>query len=372
MEFHHDFEKTQEQKATVWLKLFTSRSPEILSMRLAAKHRPGKIQAACLWRGGAFNICYRVRYEDGQHVIIRFAALERTILRREKVQNEVAVMKYLHANTSIPVPEVLGSGICWAGPYIVIPLVVGELLSDLLKDHSVDGRPVLDPNISDRSLKRAYHEMEKISLESSRLKLDAIGALKEEEGTSVASKRPLTFNMNELMVSATDYFQMLAQQQFFHLQLQQNNAINNEDDCRKKFTARYLFLNLVKKTGVIVDHEFTYTAPAAFFHVTPWWLLLQSPENWEDDLGEFWCRYMPRFHVFLQAMIDCQNELIGRNPLSSHSNSRYGPFASLGDRIALLDPDQQREPEEMVQMKTRELTEAQGFVDNYLIDEQLE
>ncbi|PWY82078.1 hypothetical protein BO70DRAFT_429164 [Aspergillus heteromorphus CBS 117.55] len=61
--------------------------------------------------GGAFNICYRVRYEDGVHVIVRFAALGRAIPRREKLENEVATMRYLRQNTSIPVPEVFGSGI---------------------------------------------------------------------------------------------------------------------------------------------------------------------------------------------------------------------------------------------------------------------
>lgn len=75
MEFDHFVEEKQEQKATVWLKLFLSQSPEILSMRLAAKHRSGKTFSACPWKSGAFNICYRVRYEDGLHVIVRFAAL---------------------------------------------------------------------------------------------------------------------------------------------------------------------------------------------------------------------------------------------------------------------------------------------------------
>lgn len=95
MEFDHLAERKQEQKATAWLKLWSSRSPEILSMQLAKKHRPGEIVSACLWKSGAFNICYRVRYNDGPDVIVRFAALGRAILRREKVEIEVATMKYL-------------------------------------------------------------------------------------------------------------------------------------------------------------------------------------------------------------------------------------------------------------------------------------
>jgi hypothetical protein len=115
MNLDHLAEKKQEQKATAWLKLLRSRSPEILSMQLAEKHRPGETVSACPWKTGAFNICYRVRCYDGADVIVRFAALGRAILRREKIQTEVATMKYIRQITSIPVPEVFGSGICWAG-----------------------------------------------------------------------------------------------------------------------------------------------------------------------------------------------------------------------------------------------------------------
>lgn len=76
MDFDHLAEKKQEQKTTAWLHLLTSRSPEILSMQLAEKHLPGKPVSACLWKSGAFNICYRVRYNEGADVIVRFAALE--------------------------------------------------------------------------------------------------------------------------------------------------------------------------------------------------------------------------------------------------------------------------------------------------------
>lgn len=156
MEFDHIAEKKQEQKATVWLKLWLSRSPEVLSMQLAKKHRPGKTVSASLWKSGAFNICYRVRYDGSPDVIVRFASLGRAILRREKVQNEVATMKYICHTTSMTVPEVFGSGVCWAGPYIFMPFLEGMPLSQLLKDSSTEGRPVLNPQISDRSLKRAY------------------------------------------------------------------------------------------------------------------------------------------------------------------------------------------------------------------------
>ncbi|KAJ6184615.1 hypothetical protein N7519_005916 [Penicillium mononematosum] len=323
MDFNHLAEKKYEQKAAAWLNLWLSRSPEILSMQLAKKHRPGETISACLWKSGAFNICYLVRYENGPDVIVRFAALGRAILRREKVQIEVATMKYIRKTTSINVPEVFGSGICWAGPYIVMPFLEGVPLSQLLQDPSSEGRPVLNPQISDRSLKRAYREMAALILELSKHEFDSIGALEENERGFFVAKRPLT-NMNELMVSAdlpeeafpshtfksaTDYFQGLVMQHLSHLRLQQQDAVSSEEDCRRKFTARCLFLDITKKictedpqgpfrlyygdlrpsnvlidldtfriSGVI-DWEFTYAAPAEFTWVAPWWLLLHSPRT---------------------------------------------------------------------------------------------
>lgn len=39
MDFDHIAENKNEQKVTIWLKLWSSRSPEILSIQLAKKHR---------------------------------------------------------------------------------------------------------------------------------------------------------------------------------------------------------------------------------------------------------------------------------------------------------------------------------------------
>lgn len=454
MDFDHIAEKKQEQKATVWLNLWSNRSPERLSMQLAEKHRPGKTESACLWRSGAFNICYRVRYDDGLDVIVRFASLGRAILRREKVQNEVATMKYIRHTTSITVPEVFGSGICWAGPYIVMSFLEGVPLSQILKDPSIEGRPVLNPQISDRSLKWAYYEMATVILELSKHEFDSIGALAENESGFFIARRPLTFNMNELMASAnlpeevfpshpfrsaTDYFRTLAMQHLLHLRLQQRDAVSSEEDCRKKFTARCLFLNLMEKifpqhpqgpfrlycddfrpsnvlvdrntfrVSGVIDWEFTYAAPAEFTYVAPWWLLLQSPEDWEGDLNQFLNRYSPRLRAFLEVLSDYENKLTKQHLLSEsqllsprmeHSMDTglfwvclaaryssmfdeiywtfidpwyYGTFTSLDDRIRLLDQEQQRDMNELVRHKTGRCTQDnESFDDHYPIEKLLE
>ena len=103
-------------------------------MQLAAKHRTGNPTAARQWLNGAFNICYRVKYEDGSEAIVRFASLGRTIFRTEDVHNEIVVMEYLAQQTSIPVPQVLGKGKCWAGPYIIMAFIEGGILATYPKD----------------------------------------------------------------------------------------------------------------------------------------------------------------------------------------------------------------------------------------------
>lgn len=261
MQFDSLAEKQQDGYFAIWVQTLLRKQPEYLAMKLAETHYPRKSSAACRWKNGAFNVCFRVKYEDGFEAIVRFAALGRVVFRMEKVENEVAVMNYLRQNTSIPVPRVLGFGKTWTGPYIVMEYVEGVSLSDLLKDHSEKGRPVLNPQISDRALKRAYREMAALMLELSKPEFSRIGSLEQNDSGFTVSRRPFTFNLNELSISAnlppeklpadsfesvTQYLEALAQQHLTHLWEQRNDAIANEADCRKKYIARCLFLRVAR------------------------------------------------------------------------------------------------------------------------------
>lgn len=44
----------------------------------------------------------------------------------------------------------------------------------------------------------------------------------------------------------------------------------------------------------VIDWEFTYVATAEFTYAAPWWLLFESPVEWESDLNAFLARYRPR------------------------------------------------------------------------------
>lgn len=68
-------------------------------------------------------------------------------------------------------------------------------------------------------------------------------------------------------------------------------------------------------TGV-VDWEFTYAAPVEFTHAAPWWLLLEKPEDWQNDLDKFLEHFTPRFQTFLEVLKDCENKKIQDGSLS--------------------------------------------------------
>lgn len=380
MDFDHLAGERSNTIFAVWLQQLCRNSPEHLAADLAKRHRPGTPSTASRYGNGAFNFCYRVTYEDRFRALVRFTALGRVTFRNEKVEDEVAVMRFLAENTSIPVPEVLGSGKCWLGPYIVMTIVEGRPLSEYLCNPLEKERLALNPNISSSSLKMAYHGMANIMLELSKHSFSCIGGLRQDECNKawVVNKRPLTFNMNRLaqfsnypphgfatqtFADATDYFAELAAQQLRHLEFQRNDAVTDSADCQKKYIARCLFQKIIHKiseehgsgpfrlfcddfnpsnilidvsrlsvTGVI-DWEFTYAAPAAFSHAAPWWLLLERPEEWESDLTAFLLRYRPRFHVFLAALRDCEAEKMRDGTLLDSQRLSEAMATSLDDGL---------------------------------------
>ncbi|RDW79347.1 phosphotransferase family protein [Aspergillus mulundensis] len=449
-----DFDSLAQQQSDrvfqVWIQNLLGNSPEELAGKLASRHCPGSTPVtASRLPNGAFNVCYRVTLESGRRVVVRFVGLGRVTARNEKVGDEVAIMQYLAQHTAIPVPHVLGSGRCAVGPYIVMDFVQGEPLGKFLRDashHTV----TLSSTISTSVLRRAYSAMAGVLLELSKPEFPSIGAIRHDEtGGWTVQKRPLTFNMNRLAQfsniplevfesgrfnNAADYFEELARHHFHHLELQRNNAVVDGADCRKKYIARCLFRKLSREiprewgngpfrlycddfrpdnvlvdatrlavTGVI-DWEFCYAAPVEFTLAAPWWLLLESPEDWDPDLNQFLIRFMPRLRTFLDVLKDCEAKKIrdGSLPESKRLSSAmeksmetglfwvclaarhssmfdeiywefidtrfYGPFATLEDRIQLLSPNEQLNMQAFVDNKLHQASEG-TLTSYYSIDE---
>ncbi|KAH8706068.1 kinase-like domain-containing protein [Talaromyces proteolyticus] len=452
MDFDHLAEEQSERLFQVWIRNLISNAPEELAAKLAAKHWPGTPTTASRFSNGAFNLCYRVTYQDGSRILVRFTALGRVLLRNEKVEDEVAVMNYLAQNTPIPVPKVIGSGKCAVGPYMVMTIIEGNLLSGYLKD-PLQEVVTLNPKIPISALKRAYYGMAEIMLELSKSAFPFIGALREDEfGGWDVHKRPVTFNMNRLaqfsnippgifakqrFTNTADYFEELAKQHLYHLEFQRNDAVKDEADCRKKYIARCLFRKISReipkehrdgpfrlfcddlRPGNIlvdasnltvsgaIDWEFTYAAPAEFTYTAPWWLLLERPEEWEPDLNQFLARYMPRFHIFLDTLRECERSKIIEGSLSDsqrlsgamevsmetglfwdclalrHSSMfddiywtfidqrYYGPFTTIEDRITHLSEEEGMNLENFVQSKIQQAAEGR-LISHQSVDEMVD
>lgn len=132
-----DFDPLAKQQSDriflVWIRNLLGNAPEKLVGKLASRHCPGTPATASRRPNGAFDIFYRVTFDNDHHVLVRLTALGRIVARNEMVEDEVAIIQYVAQHTSIPVPKVLGFGKCAIGPYIVMDYVEGELFNGCLK-----------------------------------------------------------------------------------------------------------------------------------------------------------------------------------------------------------------------------------------------
>jgi hypothetical protein len=257
----------------------------------------------------------------------------------EKVRNEVAIMRYILDQTSIPAPFVLDWGTRKDSPLELGPFMIMEFVDHHTSMYDVLNIPgcsracrgILDPDFDENELEGLYGEMADILLQLSQPSFSHIGSLGQvDDFTWEVRYRPLSLPMNELIRlgslpqgclpsldttfdTASSYFESLAELHIMHLRNRRNDAIDSADDCRRKFVARCLFRKLAREqklterwasfehgpfklwcddfrpgnvllnknskiTGV-VDWEFSYAAPIEFSYAPHWWLLLKSPNT---------------------------------------------------------------------------------------------
>lgn len=295
------------------------------------------------------------------------------IFPEEKTRNEVAAMRYIADNTTIPIPFVLYNGSAEEcpgrlGPFIIMEYVKdAQTLSDALNLPGLSSRdrPMLDPGIDEQKLTFIYQQVADILLQLSAMEFNRIGApLQVEPELWSIDHRPLTWDMNELVQlancppkelistyfdTASSYYSAIAGMKVLHLDKQHNDAINSIEDCRRKYIGRHLFEKLASEQKLhdpesengpfhlwcddfrpgnilvdkdcrilsVIDWEFTYAAPASFAQNPPWWLLLEMPEYWFRGM-EDWCRvYQPRLEMFLSVLKECEKMALGRGTLRS-------------------------------------------------------
>jgi hypothetical protein len=268
-------------------------------------------------------------------------------------------MRYVAANTTIPVPHVYHYGTAAENPTGLGPFIIMDYIEhhqnmsrELLDpERAADKRPILDPNISAEKLEFLYSQTASILLQLSFLMFPRIGSLVEKEGRTFISVkgRPLIVNMNDLVVhtnapasilpsqpcaSASEWYRALADMHMAQLAFQRNDAVEDEGDARDKYVARQLFRKLAAERRLasdpksddgftlfsedfrpanilldedlrvvgVIDWEFAYAAPTQFSFDPPWWLLLEEPEHWAGGYRAWMEAYEPRLRTFLRAL----------------------------------------------------------------------
>ncbi|KAL1890460.1 hypothetical protein Sste5346_008289 [Sporothrix stenoceras] len=367
-----------DERIDLWLTTVKTSDIYHAAARFILQHRPGEGDLMHTVLKGGYNIAFRLQYKDGTSVIMRIPIKDAVPYPDEKVRYEVATMRYIKANTTIPVPYIYHYGMAADNPLGLGPFIIMEYvdyhqnLSRALMDPTrpPGKRPILDPYVDENRLEHIYDQVADILVQLDLLKFPRIGSLLQDESTGQidVKGRPLLANMidvvvhtsmpEEAIMPALDstygtgdaWFSALADIHMAQLVFQKRDVVDDADDARDKYVARQLFRRAVaegrfsddnsneftlysedlrpanilldkddKIVGVI-DWEFAYAAPRSFSTCPPWWLLIEEPEGWPLGGMKGWLEmYEPRLQTFLRSLerVEAQRSPVGGgNPLS--------------------------------------------------------
>ena len=279
-------ERTEERGKELQRKLAVLESENRLLeiYEFILRHRPGTpVRPHPTIRGG-YNAIFRIEYTDGS-AILRLALPGSVAFPDEKVRTEVATIRFIEKMTSIPVPRIHHWGTAAENPLGLGAFIIMEYiphvqnLCDVLEDSTVEDleRQYLDPGISKDKLERMYKQVADIILQLSKLEMPKIGSLREHQGSFKVGSRPLTQDMNDLIIqggippsvlppehttysTSDEWYSTLADLHVAHLAFQHNKAIDSADDCRDKFVARHLFRQRIRHGKLLEQATTNQTA----------------------------------------------------------------------------------------------------------------
>lgn len=172
------------------------------------KYRPGIGIKTHRTIRGSYNAIFHLEYTDGA-AIMRVALRGNNAFADEKVRVEVATLRYIEKMTSIPVPHVYHWGTAAENPLELGPFIIMDYiphdrhLDAVLRNPTIDEKANttdLDPNIPKDKLERMYRQVASIMLQLSSLEMPRIGSLQQHGDSFVVGGRPLTQEMNDLVV----------------------------------------------------------------------------------------------------------------------------------------------------------------------------
>ncbi|GLA32171.1 hypothetical protein AnigIFM63326_011310 [Aspergillus niger] len=330
---HYDGIAWEQSEAisNAWIRqFFNPRVLQSVAQFLKRHHGPGNVDEFSYLKKGSYNITFQMINRNSDATVIRFVQPGSIMFPEEKVRNEVATMRYIYDQTSIPVPFVNHWGSRKESPRGLGPFIIMDYIEhkksmyDALNVPRCPGeqRGILDPHISEAKLEALYGEVATILLKLSQPNLPRIGSLHQvDDFTWEVTKRPLSMTMNSLIRlgslpqsklpnktfdSTSSYYEALAELHIAHLTNQRNDAIDSADDCRRKLVGRYLFRKLAR--------EHCLTKPLAAFDKGPFKLCLNTGhKGWTTGVTSI----NDAFPTFLRAMRDQEDRAIEQGWLDS-------------------------------------------------------
>lgn len=157
---------------------------------------------------GAFNMNCKVEFESGEKWMVRFPMVGKVVNADEKVEVEVATMKLIRQQTTIPVPEIKAWGMAadnplGIGPFIALDFIEGISLDTILQNP--DARIMRD-GISEQIIEVIFRQTIDFLLQLYKLDFACIGSLTSEstiseDGFAAAiCSRPLTKKAHDFLV----------------------------------------------------------------------------------------------------------------------------------------------------------------------------
>ncbi|KAI1172663.1 hypothetical protein F4777DRAFT_495602 [Nemania sp. FL0916] len=349
------------EKLTDWM---TTLHKDRLSCKLAAEDY-----------GGSHNAHYKVAFDNGEKWMVRFPIVGRVTNADEKVENEIAAMKLIRRQTSIPIPDIKAWGKAadnplGVGPFIVMEFIEGICAWDILREgDTILMRGDVDESVLETLMRQAIG----FQLQLQQLSFPRIGSFNsasDSASASTISSRPLTEKAHEILTaggvnlldprsrtysSTTEYFHHIVKRDLEHLHMQPN-SVDDAKDAREKFIywnvmkaliARHVepsedhgpfkfmcdnfgLMNLIVnneqdlKVIAVIDWEWSYAAPAQMAHSMPLWLLVEPPTVWTCVDDGTLTRFNEVLELYTRILKEEEQNVIG-----AHVNERAKPSALL-------------------------------------------
>lgn len=266
-----------------WIKSTLKRDNMDKLVGLACQHLPGhglpKILHVPL--AGSYNINWQLEFDDGFSTMIHIPIPQRVAFPDEKIRAEVATMRLIRENTTIPVPEIYHWGTSSEnpsgyGPFIIMEYIEHSRSLEQVIRNPADRNNGLRKELPEKTLLKAYRQMADILLQLSTIEGSAIGfpavsnvpahkapASSSHPRISRVHNRHISHHMNDLVTAcgippsilpprnktystSREYYEAMADLHLARLTLQHNSAVLSTRDGREKYVARQLFRRLAR------------------------------------------------------------------------------------------------------------------------------